>query len=120
MNSLRQHILTKIFTLITGVIFLNMSFFLAEVSMLKLTNKELVENVAKLISSSGFEEERDSETPGNDSSAKEVDILIHQIQIHHSALFLITIKIIRIMDDHYPHANYSLNFSPPPDFISVS
>lgn len=115
MNSFRQHFLAKVFTLITGVIFLNMSFFLAEVSMLKFTNQELVENIVKLISSSGFEEERDGETSCNDSSAKEVGILIHQIEIHHTALFLTTEKIIRIKDDHYPHANYALNFSPPPD-----
>jgi hypothetical protein len=120
MNSFRQHILARAFALLTGLVFLNMSFFLAEVSMLGLTNPELIENVAKLISSSGFEEERDGESSGNDSSAKEVDLLIHQIQLHHSALFLITTKIIRILEDHYPHANYALIFSPPPDSISHS
>lgn len=120
MNSFRQHFLARVFTLVTGVIFLNMSFFLAEVTVLKFTNQELVENIAKLISSSGFEEERDGEASGNDSSAKEVDILIHHIQIHHTALFRVTEKIVRVIDDHYPHANYSLNFSPPPDFSFLS
>jgi hypothetical protein len=120
MNSFRQHYLTRAFSLMTGLVFLNMSFFLAEVSMLRLTNPELIENVAKLISSSGFEEERDGESSGNDSSAKEVAFLIHQIQLHHSSLFLITTKSNRMLEDHYPHANYSLIFSPPPDSFFLS
>jgi hypothetical protein len=120
MNSFRQHYLTRVFSLLTGLVFLNMSFFLAEVSLLSLTNPEIIENVAKLISSSGFEEERDGETSGNDSSAKEVDLLFHQIQFHHSALFLITEKINRILEDHYPHEDYSLIFSPPPDPVFFS
>ena len=119
MNQFRKHFLSKVIALITGVIFLNMGFFLAEVSMLKLTNQELVQNIAKLISSSGFEEERDGESSEKDSAAKEVDILVNQIQIHHSSLFLIAAKTNRNIEDHYPHANYSQTFSPPPD-INIS
>ncbi|HEU5292369.1 MAG TPA: hypothetical protein VFU05_17095 [Cyclobacteriaceae bacterium] len=117
MTVLRKHFLAKVFALITGVIFLNTSFFLAEISLLKVTNFELLQNVAKLMSNSGLEEERDGETSDKDSSAKEVDLLISQVQIHHEVLFLTATKACHALDDLYPHANYSQTFSPPPDFI---
>lgn len=44
----------------TGLIFLNMNFFLAEVSALELDKrKDLVENIAKLIANAATEEEKD-------------------------------------------------------------
>ena len=118
MISFRKHFLAKVFALITGVIFLNTSFFLAEISLLKVTNQELLQNVAKLMSNSGLEEERDGEaSDSKDSSAKEVDLLIGHVQIHHRVLFLVAAKANHSLDDLYPHANYSQTFSPPPDFI---
>ena len=115
MSSFRKHFLAKVFALLTGVIFLNTSFFLAEISLLKVTNYELLQNVAKLMSNSGLEEERDGETPDKDSSAKEVDLIISQVQIHHEVLFHTATKAIHSLDDLYPHANYAQTFSPPPD-----
>ena len=120
MNLVRQHFLAKTFALITGVLFLNMSFFALEVSMLKIANKQLAENVAKLISNSGFEEEKGGESSGNDSTAKEVDVLLNQLQIHQHSLYLLSVKINRTVDDHYLHANYALTFSPPPDCDLIS
>ncbi len=117
MNSFRQHLLAKVFALLTGVVFLNTRFFLAEISLMRITNHQLIENIAKLISTSGLEEERDGESSKKDSSAKEVDFLIHQVQGHHRSLFLIASKANHILEDHYPHANYSQTFSPPPDFF---
>lgn len=115
MNGLRHHFLAKISSLITGAIFLNMSFFLAEVSLLEINNPDIIENVAKLFSSTGFEEERDGEA-ASDSDVKEVDVMINQINLHHCSLFLIATKTNHTLEDHYPHANYSQTFSPPPDF----
>ena len=117
MISFRKHFLAKIFALVTGVIFLNTSFFLAEISLLKVTDHQLLQNVAKLMSNSGLEEERDGETSDKDSSGKEVDLLIGHVQIHHHVLFLVAAKANHSLDDLYPHANYSQRFSPPPDFI---
>jgi hypothetical protein len=75
--------------LFTGLIFLNMSFFLAEVSALKLTeDKKMVENIARLISSSAAEEEKDvfGGFADEDCSAKEVDLIFsytaHSIHEH--------------------------------------
>jgi len=115
MVAFRKHFLARVFALLTGVIFLNTSFFMAEISLLKVTNHELLQNIAKLISNNGLEEERDGETPDKDSSAKEVDLLMGQVQFHHRVLFLIATKANHTLDDLYPHANYSQTFSPPPD-----
>ena len=115
MNSFRQHFLAKVFALLTGIVFLNTSFFMAEISLMKVTSHELLQNIAKLVSNSGLEEERDGESSEKDTSTKEVDLLICQVQIHHRSLFLIAAKANHMLDDHYPHANYSQTFSPPPD-----
>jgi hypothetical protein len=114
MDIIRQHFLTKLFTVVTGLAFLNMSFFLAEVCLLKYNKSEMVE-IAKLILNTGFEEERDSESSGADSIAKEIDLLVHQAQIHTTSSFLMSINTNRTLVDHYLHANHSLTFSPPPD-----
>ena|SRR5690242_5907719 len=115
MNSIRKNFLAKVFALVTGVIFLNTSFFLAEISLLKVTNYELLQNVVKMMSNSGLEEERDGETPDNDSSAKEIDLLISHVQIHYQVQILTATKANHALDDLYPHANYAQTFSPPPD-----
>ena len=107
MSALRKHFLAKVFALLTGVIFLNTAFFMAEISLLKITNHEFLQNIAKLVSNSGLEEERDGEHADKDSSAKEVDLLISQVQIHHRVLFLIATKANHVLDDLYPHANYA-------------
>jgi hypothetical protein len=120
MGVLRQHILTKGFTLLTGVIFLNTSFFLAELSFMQTSNRALMETIAKLISNSGLEEERDGESSEKDSSAKEIDFLIHQMHQYNRSSFLIATKANHMLDDHYPHANYSQTFSPPPDSSNLS
>jgi hypothetical protein len=115
MTALRKHFLAKVFALLTGVIFLNTAFFMAEISLMKITNHEFLQNIAKMVSNSGLEEERDGEATDKDSSAKEIDLLIGQVQFYHRALFLIATKANHMLDDHYPHANYSQTFSPPPD-----
>jgi hypothetical protein len=64
-------------TLVTGLIFINMSFFLAELSALKITqDKKTFSNIIKLISSNTSEEEKDVfGGDDEDSSAKEVDLI---------------------------------------------
>jgi hypothetical protein len=65
--------------LFTGLIFLNMSFFLAEVSALGLTkDKKMLKNIALLISSSAAEEEKDAfgGMADEDHSTKGVDLIV--------------------------------------------
>ena len=84
--------------------------------MLKYNKTELVE-IAKLILNTGFEEERDSESSGADSFAKEVDLAAQQSAIHHNSSFLISSNTNKTLVDHYRHANHSLSFFPPPDLL---
>jgi len=120
MEIVRKHFLSKVFGVVTGLIFLNMSFFLAEVTYLRVEQEELMENIAKLILNSGFEEERDCEPVGIDAASKGIDLILQQVQIHHSASFLMSISTNRIVVDHYLHANHSLTFYTPPDQSSFS
>jgi hypothetical protein len=120
MDKFRQRNLVRLFAIITGAMFLNMSFFLAEVSALKISDQDLIENIAKLVSGSGFEEERDGESAKSDTGAKEGFFLNLQVQIHHQSLFLIATKANHAWENLYPHANYSQTYTPPPDFISFS
>jgi hypothetical protein len=113
MNSIRKHFLSKLLTLVAGLAFLNMSFFLAEVSFLDFKKGELLENIAKLIINTGFEEEREGES--GEKNVKEIDPQIAQFQIHRTASFLISVNVNSIIIDHYLHANHALIFSPPPD-----
>lgn len=115
MKTFRQNYLSRAFSLITGVLFLNMSFFLVEVSLLEITDHQMIENIARLISTGGFEEERDGENPEKDTSSKEVDLLVHFVETHRHSLFVVTTKNCRMLEDLYPHANYSQTYSPPPD-----
>jgi hypothetical protein len=62
MLKFRKHITAKFMALLTGIIFLNMSFFLTEIRYLglHLTHTKMVENVIKALAGVGFEEEKDS------------------------------------------------------------
>lgn len=68
----------KTLVLLTGVLVLNMSFFLAEVEALKLLhNKQMVENIAKLIMGAATEEEKDlaGSAEEGDLTLKKIDLL---------------------------------------------
>jgi hypothetical protein len=95
------------------MVFINMGFFLAEVTMMNFENKEMIENIAKLISNSGLEEERDAET-GHDHG-KELDLFSPNLLIHHTALTLIATRANHIHDDRYRLSHYLDIFSPPPE-----
>ena len=77
MNFIRTHIASRIFTIFVGVVFLNMSFFVSEVRMLKLDlNRDLAQNIAKLVSGAGFEEEREAGEESSANEGKVVDIFL--------------------------------------------
>ena len=107
---------TRIFSLLTAVIFLNMSFFLAEVCMLDIRDQKMIENVANLVINGGFEEERDAHTPGGDAPLKMFSLSSAELLLHHSSLFLIASRAHQEFVDHYLHADHSEKFSPPPEF----
>lgn len=116
MNALRNQAAARIFSLFTGVIFLNMSFFLAEVCMLEFNDDQMVENVCQLVLNAGFEEERDSHSSGSpDSALKVFGMTADALLSRHSSLFLIANKMHQEFEDHYVPADHSEKFSPPPE-----
>ena len=119
MKMFRNQSALKIFTLFTAVIFLNMSFFLAEVSMLELKDKQIIENVCNLVLNGGLEEERDAHS-GNDTALKVFSMAGENLLLHHSFRFLLASKMHLDAEEHYRHANHSQIFSPPPELIPAS
>ncbi len=114
----RHQTVTRIFSLFTGIVFLNMSFFLAEVCLLDFQDKQMIENVCNLVLNGGLEEERDSHSTGGDAPQKIFPLMGDKLLLRHSSLFLIASKIYSDSEDHYRHADHSETFSPPPDFTS--
>jgi uncharacterized phage infection (PIP) family protein YhgE len=64
MRFCRHHIVRSWVSLVTGLIFLNLSFIRTEIQIsgLREQNQTLYENIAYLLSGSGFEEENDKST----------------------------------------------------------
>ena len=78
----RQRIIERIIAILTGLVFLNMSFFMVEVSALQLLkNKQMIENVIKLMAGAASEEEKDifggSENDTKDD--RQIDFTYEQI-----------------------------------------
>ena len=117
MMMLRNQTIARVFSLFTGIIFLNMSFFLAEVCLLDFQDKNMIENVCNLVINGGLEEERDGHTSGTDAQAKVFSLASSDLLIRHSSLFLIAAKIHHDWQDRYRHADHSQKFSPPPDSL---
>lgn len=115
MNALRNQIVSRIFSLLTGVIFLNMSFFLAEVCMLDLKDKQMIENVAQLVLNGGFEEERDAHSGGSDAPLKVFSLVSEDLLLRHSSLFLIASRVHQEFSDHYAPSDHSEKVTPPPE-----
>jgi hypothetical protein len=115
MQLLRHVTARKIFSVFTAVIFLNTSFFLAEVRMLDLRDKQLIKNICNLISNAGLEEERDAHSSVADTALKEIPLLGENLLFRHSSLFLIASKSQEHSIDLYRHADHSEKFSPPPE-----
>lgn len=83
MKFYRNTFIRKTLVLLTGLLVLNMSFFLAEVEALKLLhNKKMVENIAKLIMGAATEEEKDlsGASEEGDLTLKKIDLLFHPEQ----------------------------------------
>lgn len=81
MKKVRSLFVSKVVAIITGVVFLNMSFFLTEIRILNLhvTNYKLVENVVKMLSGVGFEEEKDSFGESSESAAGQQVVDLHMV-----------------------------------------
>ncbi|MFZ6009969.1 MAG: hypothetical protein ACOYXT_06420 [Bacteroidota bacterium] len=116
MKIFREKISGKIMIFFTGLTFLNMSFFLVEVTALKLGKyKNIAENIARLVSGAAAEEESDGCNETEDATAKEVDLLIHNNLNHHALLFLSAQKRNDFFESKTLHPDHLEPFSPPPE-----
>jgi hypothetical protein len=117
MRIFKNLFIRNLMTLFTGLIFLNMSFFLAEVSALKISqDKKMFSNIIKLISSNAAEEEKDAFGGADeDCSAKEVD-LIFSYSAHTIHAFTSKVSKKRtVFDQGIPLLGSFEIYSPPPE-----
>lgn len=113
----RNSILLKVFSIFTGLLFLNLSFMLTELKLLGLDQKNsaLYKNLVQLISLSGFEEESDS-TPGTSTESQPDTHLFFQfvtIPLSGNSR-LISIKANQ-KNDFMVMTRYREIYSPPPE-----
>jgi hypothetical protein len=117
MRFFRNRFVAVCFLAIAGITFINMTFLLAEVSVLeKAYDKTTLENIARMISSSMAEEEQDaSESSEGNQALQEMDFL-HSNHYHLKLEDTGVSNILKIFGVHSnPHPGYFSLFTPPPD-----
>ncbi|HTE34831.1 MAG TPA: hypothetical protein VK666_30850 [Chryseolinea sp.] len=118
MQAIRSSIISRLFSLVTGLIFLNMSLIMAEVSALKLDrDKELFGNIAKMISGCSSEEEADGVQglSDEDSSLEEINLIFdNQLDLSLSLVIDSNHKL-SLQNQGVPRfGNYEI-YCPPPE-----
>jgi hypothetical protein len=76
----RNRVAQRIVTVLTGLVFLNMSFFMIELSALKLGqhDKEMLQDLVTMLARVSEEEKGTHSAPIDSGMAKEVDLYVHQ------------------------------------------
>ena len=113
MRILRNTTARRLFSLFTGLMFLNLSFFLSGISLLYPDNKQMVENVAKLVLN---EEEKDTHGSESDKDAKGFPLFHEHLRHLHPTQCLMSEKLHPEAEDPSLSDGHSENFSPPPEF----
>jgi hypothetical protein len=88
----RKRLVQQLTTVLTGLLFLNMSFFMIELTALKLAkyDKEMLQDLVTMLARVS-EEEKGSQGPSPDSGlAKEVDLFMHLYTSELSAGYTLT------------------------------
>ena len=119
MNRFREHFLSKIITVATTVVFLNMSFFLAEVSILELEkDSRFTKIIVLILSGTCFEEEREvgGDVSEEDAAAKKIE-LVFGYETYPSAGHGLLVRDNKFISDHrIPLGGNFETFSPPPEY----
>jgi hypothetical protein len=114
MQIFRKKGIRLILTFITGIIFLNMGFFLIEIKLLGLhKDRQLMENISKMIAGAAFEEERDCSVQS--SGFAEEYMAGHHSNSHNGSYFLIAEYTSHLFNDGTAEHGYLKRFSPPPE-----
>jgi hypothetical protein len=118
MNRFREHFLSKAITVLTTVVFLNMSFFLAEVSMLELEKDgRFTKIIVLILTGACFEEEREvgGDLAEEDTAAKKIE-LVFGYMTYSSGGHELLVRDNRFISDHrIPLGGNYETFSPPPE-----
>ena len=118
MKLLRSKSIKSVLLLLTGITFLNLSVFMAEVSLLNLSKDDsAIERVFKILIAGGFEEESENPADGHENpySLKEIDLLQSFNLYHHLHLYLIAQQRYGSLNSSAPLSGYTTIFSPPPE-----
>ena len=113
MKILRQQWVRRIFSLCTGLMFLNITFLISGVSLLNPEDRQMIENVGKLVLN---EEEKDAHGSQTGAHEKALVCLYEDVHMRQSSLFLIAEKLHHPTGDLLLHDGHAENVSPPPEF----
>jgi hypothetical protein len=111
MKLFRKSYLMKLFVLLAGITFLNLSFILAELSAIGLGRSSAI--VQNLINS-GFEEEQESSSESEGDSEIEFLLSLHQHQ-DHAIMLLSVAQASTSLCCQDVHPGHLTTFSPPPE-----
>jgi len=115
MQAFRKKVVRLLLTFITGMIFLNMGFFLMEVRMLGLHNdRQMMENISKMLAGAAFEEERDVSSASTNVAAEEY-LAGHHSGHNAASLFLIAEQTSFLHHGGDCSHGYYKKFNPPPE-----
>ena len=115
MKIFRLKYVVETLSLFTMIIFLNMSFVLAEVSALKMDqDKEMIKNIAALIAGCTSEEEPGG-SADEDNTVTEIQLMLHHHSHTPSSIDILSKSKARTTTFGVPRlGNYEI-FSPPPE-----
>ena len=115
MQCFRKRLIRIVLTFTTGIIFLNMGFFLLEIKMLGLhKDREIMENISRMLAGAAFEEERDCSSLSV-NLAEEEYLAGHHHGGHTASLFLIAEHCAHMLHDGACRHGYYKKFNPPPE-----
>lgn len=116
MRKFRHKLVRYTFLLITGLCFLNLSFFIAEVALLNISKDDAsIEFVIKILIAGGFEEESENADEQEKSNVKLSDLFMSNGLYHHQHLFVIAQQRFGSLNILVPHGGHLQIFSPPPE-----
>ena len=120
MKLFRKKHISKLLSLFTGIVFLNLSFFLAEISALKIgkENKQLVENLVRIFSTVSEEEKDINAGESSDAAAsfaKEVDLHLSEQVRQFNTEFVIILKVYADLHCQFSTSRFAETPSQPPE-----
>lgn len=118
MEILRKPFIRFVFLFVTGITFVNLSFFMAEVVFLNLDKKDrTIQTIFCILNSGGFEEESEAPADSHEklSDLKGVDLYFNHNLYHHQHLYLIAQQREGVLHTLILQEGFSKIFSPPPE-----